>query len=196
MEGLRAFQLYLLSKMRARRAIEKALQELDAGVTEMVQAEQAMVALGVETPGHPAQLYRELLGQPISSAKDMQIEESSPFANSLSLRFKLPLWPSFDFTVHEHPTGYAWGISFIRGHGIPSPNLLSAIDLKPWGFEITEIYRSFGVPELIDGWNRQEDLVYKIQENPFGHMKRYVLYFDYGLLQHFEPLEDIGTFHI
>jgi hypothetical protein len=182
----RGFQLYLLSRMSAKPLIAAALRTLGATEAESLDARGEALSLEFETPGHPAQLYRGVLGAPAAINRDLRIASTSPFAGSCALRFRLPLWPALDYVVHEHPTGYAWSPGFGRAGGFPTPALDSAADIHPFDLVIDEVTHRFGSPKTEDAWTNWELLTYRIPESPGGPLTELLLCFDFNLLQTIE----------
>jgi hypothetical protein len=181
----RTFQLYLLSHMRSKECVRKALVELDASEEAMRQAYQTADQLGFEAT-HAETLYTDALGSPTSSAVDLSIDPSSPFAGSLLLRFSLSAWPGFDFALRAHPTGYAWGRCFVRPLEVATPLLTAVGDLIPWRFVETEVANAFGPSKSEDAWAGWEDRSYLIPGSIGGPARRYLLRFDMALLQTIE----------
>jgi hypothetical protein len=181
----RTFQLYLLAHMRSKECVRKALVELDASEDEMHRAYQTADQLGFEAT-HAAGLYTDALGSPTSSAPDLSIDLSSPFAGSLLLRFSLSAWPGLDFALRAHPTGYAWGRCFLRSLEVATPLLTAVGDLIPWRFVETEVAKAFGPSKSEDAWAGWEDRSYSIPGSIGGPAQRYLLRFDMGLLQTLE----------
>jgi hypothetical protein len=182
-----AFQLYLLSQMRPAAVVDAALQSIRATREDLARASDAAVRFGFDSPVHSAQLYREVLGEPSASEKDLSVAPDSPLGGSTILHFNLTLWPGFDFVVREHPDGYAWGAGFDRTRGTAVPGLRSILDLCQWGFQESEVTARLGPPTREDAWSGWEDLSYPIRESPSGPVRRFVLRFDLNLLQSWSP---------
>jgi len=183
------FQLHLLSRMRATSKVDDALQRLSASRQDAARADEEAERLGFYEPIHAAQLYREVLGVPFRCEPERSIGPDSPFAGSTILRFRLPLWPEFDFLVREHPTGYAWGRGFDRTENTKAPPLRSVADLSPWAFVEAEVTTCLGQPNREDAWSGWEDLSYMIAESEGASRRRYLLGFDLNLLQTISLME-------
>src|ERR1700749_2877335 len=95
-ETVRQFSLYLLSEMRASKQVGDALDVLGATHGEMNAAAELVARSGFLTPGHPFKLYQNWLGSP-HTTEALSAEAASSFAGSHSHRFRLELWPGFDF---------------------------------------------------------------------------------------------------
>lgn len=185
------FQLYLLSKMRAdKEVIQQAINSMGASYDDLQLSTQKMISIGFETLGHSATLYSTVLGEPYVVEPDVDDVPPS-FLGSFTLRFKLPLWPLFDFVVHQHPSGYAWNMGFSRSKSNSRmPTLECITDLVPWNFTSQEITGKFGQPKQEDAWSGWEDLSYRIPEFPGGYAKKYLLRFDFNLYQSFRILQE------
>lgn len=186
-DELRQFLLYLLSTMRVPRDFEEmALKQLSASEEDKATAKEAMIAMGFETIGFAAKLYRKVLGEPVAVT---QIDDGvipDAFRGSWTLRFRLPLWPDFDFVVNEHPDGQAWDTRFERTMGAQIPPLDSISDLQSWKFVKDEVTNCFGTVESGDAWDNWEELYCVIPSSTDGPLRRCLLHFDYQLLQSFE----------
>ena len=189
MMGLFTFELYLLSRMRAASKVDETLQRLNATRLDAERAAAAAEEYGFEEPGHSAQLYRDVLGAPVSSEPDLSLGPDSPFAGSTVLRFGLPVWPGFEFVVREHPAGYAWGGGFDRAKGVAVPPLRGLADLRPWQFVEAEVTAGLGRPFSVDAWSGWEDLCYTVELSPEEPPRRYLLQFDLNLFQTISPYD-------
>jgi hypothetical protein len=170
--------------MHAVRQVDAALVILGADRTDLAAAIRE--ASEFESVPHAADLYRTVLGPPVSD----EIEEGetpagvdASRADSRTLRFHLPLWPGMHFAVRKHPSGYAWGVGFVRRVGGRTPRLETAADLAPWTFVDSEITKRFGRPRTEDDWSDWRNLSYSIEEFPGGRIRRFMLTFDFRLLQ-------------
>lgn len=184
------FQLYLLSVMRVQPSIlEAALKHLEATEEDLKVANDKMTAYGFGAMGAPSRLYREMLGDPILVQSLDNSVIPAVFNGSQSLFFKLPLWKDFEFVVNESRDGQAWDPGFRRpvsdSHAVlPS----SFIDLKPWKFVKEEITYCFGTPKNGEGWDYWEELYFQIPPAPGESPLKYLLVFDFNLLQSIESM--------
>jgi hypothetical protein len=181
------FQLYLLSVMRVQSSVLRAaLQQLQATEHDLQSAKEAMIALGFNVAGVKVELYHKVLGEPFAIQHIDASSIPATFHGSRSLRFRLPLWPDFDFVVNEDPNGYAWNAAFRRSQTELQPLLDSIVDLKTWKFTKEDVTNRFGMPEHGDGWDCWEELYYMMPLTVGGQNRRCFLLFDYNLLQSFE----------
>jgi hypothetical protein len=67
--------------------------------------------------------------------------------------------------------------------GGSTPLLETAADLTPWSFVDTEITNRFGHPRTEDDWSDWKSLSYSIEMFPGGPLRRFMLTFDFRLLQ-------------
>lgn len=186
-DELRQFLLYLLSSMRVPRDLEEVvLRQLRASEEDKATAREAMTTIGFETIGFPAKLYRRVLGEPVAVTQINDETTPDAFCGSRALRFRLPLWPDFDFIVNEHPDGQAWDPHFERTMGMQVPAFDSITDLQSWKFVKDEVTNRFGTPEFGDAWDYWEELYYMIPSSTGSPLRRCFLLFDYKLLQSFE----------
>jgi hypothetical protein len=184
------FQLYLLSRMRASARVDDALRALGATRGDLSLSALSAQRMGFEEPGHSTDLYRAVLGEPHTVEPAHDIAADSPFVGSRILRFSLSSWSDFDFSVREHPSNYAWGVGFERAHAAVIPTLQSVVDLAPWGFVEAEVTARLGEPTRTDAWSDWEDLCYSSLDAA-GVMRRYLLQFDFNLLQNISVLDEV-----
>lgn len=184
-DKVRLFQLYLLSVMRVSpAALSKALEQFNSTEAELAEVKRSMKGLGFEMMGGPnADFYRDLLGTPVSEAPIDNVQLPEVFRDSKALRFKLPLWPDFDFVVNELPDGGTFDPSFRRSLGGQVPPLNSLSDLQPWRFVKEEVDDRFGLPEFGDAWDSWEDVDYIIPKSAGEQPHKCSVIFDFNLLQ-------------
>jgi hypothetical protein len=184
----RLFQLYLLSRMRAEAAVVEALRRLQASSEDLGAAAAAAEEAGFEGPFHSASLYTQVLGAPAASAPDVAPVANPAFAGSLLHRYHLELWPELDFVVRETRDGQPWGVGFARPPGASAPPLSSLQDLAPWRFVEEEVAARLAGRKSEDAWSGWEDLSCLVPVTPGGPPRRYLLGFDFNLLQTIAPL--------
>ncbi len=182
----RTFQLYLLSRMRAETRVTAALAALGATRADLPGAVAEAVAFGLETPGHRAALYSDILGAPVREVQDAAREV--PFAGSTRLAFDFEIFPGVELGVGRHPEGWAFDVGFDRRRGMAVPHLASSADLAAWMFVKAEISARFGTPTTEDAWSGWEDLSYRIPPEEGASPMMMLLRFDVGLLQSAEVL--------
>jgi hypothetical protein len=182
----RSFQIYLLSKMRAGERVDEALTVLRASREDFPRVDAEAFALGLETPGHRAQLYVDMLGPPVRESPHGYEEQ---FTGSTRLAFALDVFPEVEFIVARHPRGDAFELCFARRGGSARPPLATAADLAPWKFVIEEVTARFGEPKIEDDWSFWADLSYWIPPAEGAAPVPMMLRFDRGLLQIVEPLD-------
>jgi hypothetical protein len=180
------FQLYVMSRMRARSEITSALRELKASSADLDGAALAAERFGFEETGHSADLYKDAIGPPHTIEEDVTTSDER-FRNSVIMRYRLQAWPAFDFVVRRAPMGYAWGRGFLRAAEVTTPPLGNVADLTPWRFVESEVSVRFAGRKSEDAWSDWEDFSYLIPTK-HGLVRRYLLQFDWNLLQAVFPL--------
>lgn len=184
-DTVRLFQLYLLSVMRVNPLVlNRALTRLASSPGEMDEVRQLMKGRGFQTiGGPPVEFYREMLGQPTS--EEVINNETIPevFHGSKALRFKLSLWPDFDFVVNELPDGGTFDSCFRRSKNVSVPPLTNFSELKSWQYVKEEVYARFGPPQFGDAWDSWEEVYYMISLSPGEPPRKCLVMFDFNLLQ-------------
>jgi len=175
--------------MHAERQASKALTFLSATRGELESAKARITALGLATPGHSVDLYTRLLGPPLDVTTFHSLSETGVFANSLGLRFHLPLWPELDFIVNQTTEGMAWGWTFVRSRGSQPPVITSLRDLTLWSLVVGD-FKQFEPLEREDAWNHWESRWLMIPLSPGGPVRRCLVEFDFELLQKIHDPED------
>lgn len=181
-ERARLFQLYLLAAMRPGPAVDTALRSLSASAADMRGAAEAVRATGVEQLEAGLRPYRELLGQPRRVVLAQELSPGGPMDGSQAYAFRLPLWPGFNFLVHEHPSGFVWGLRFARGEAPPPAPITSIRDLVPWSLVREEFLARCPAAQGEDAWGTFCDYSVWLSEVPGGAMHEVVVGFDFDLL--------------
>lgn len=181
-ERSRLFQLYLLAAMRPGPAVAAALRALGASAADMRDAAEAVRASGVERLEAGLRPYRDLLGPPRRVAPTQGLSPGSGLAGSRAYTFPLPLAPGFDLLVHEHPSGFVWGLGFVRGEAPPPGPVTSARDLRPWMMGREEFLARCPAAQREDAWGTFCDYSLWLPEAPGGAMREVVVGFDFDLL--------------
>jgi hypothetical protein len=183
MPYVREFELYLLSQMKARDAVDNALTAVGIPAKDLDAIRAGKLATALASPGHNAQLYVDVLGEPVESAVVGGLKPNSPFAGSTAMRFRLPLWPEFFFVVNRHPSGFAWGPRFERPRGKRPPGVKTVADLMPWRFVEDDFVDLGANLRLEDAWNDWKTTWYEVPLAPQGPVASCLLVFDFHLLQ-------------
>jgi hypothetical protein len=183
-ERARLFQLYLLAAMRPGPAVDGGLHALGASREEMRGAAEAVRATGLEQLEAGLGPYRELLGEPRRAGPALGLPPASPLSGSQAYAFRLlPLWPAFDFLVHEHPSGFVWGLRFARAAPAPTPAPITSIgDLRPWSLVREEFLARCPFAQQEDAWGTFCDYSLWLPSSPGGAMHEVVVGFDFDLL--------------
>jgi hypothetical protein len=177
----RSYQLYLLFQMNRSPKVEAALARLGADQVAMVEAvERVGNQMGLNEPGHGIELYRQLLGPPLDTALEPDVDAAGSFVGSLRHRYHLPLWPEFDFIIRSHPEGWAWGPRFIRAAGSTAPTPARIVDLEPWSMLESEVLARFGPFYEEYAFNHSSEAIYLL--DPSTGL-RASLAFDFQLFQ-------------
>lgn len=181
MSNMRDFELYLLSMMRCDYLVDEALVSLQAARHDLKTANDIMTSLGVGTvpPAH-GEFFHRMLGEPI-----VLEEEAAHWASEeyIPWRFRLSLWPSFDFLMSRHSSGMTYIEGFVRAYDQLAPIPKAVSDLSPWNFVDDDLKQVFHCLDDSDAWPPRKSLVYAIPETPGGVIRQYILDFDFNLLQ-------------
>jgi uncharacterized protein YjbI with pentapeptide repeats len=167
-------ELWLLSKMSSPR-VPDALAALGKRDDDM-RAVAAALAEVFERPGHEAGEYRRVLGAPRATSLS---GATGSFAGSFRHAYVLPLWPDVELIVHEHPTGYAWGVGF-QGGLAALPDDLATID--PWRWTAATLRAAAQATEIVEEWSYDLEAILT-----FAGGRRFRARFDLELLQSWEP---------
>jgi hypothetical protein len=186
---MRFFELYLLSRMRAQDRVSIALTALGASRTDMGASRAQAVRMGFEEAVHSADLYKEVLGAPRSTHPDQSPNLTGAFAGSVLHRFRLTIWPDFDFGVREAPSGFSWGMGFFRPVGTKLPVLASVADLVAWAVLEADATARFAGRQMEDAWSGWENVSYLIPPSVGEPNVRYLLGFDWNILQTIRVME-------
>jgi hypothetical protein len=183
MKDLVAFELYLMSHMRGRAAIDAALASLGLSIENIAEAENRVVpTMGFfDMKAHSLDAYIRVLGAPTETALDEGCADSQAFAGSQRYRFHLPSWPELDFVLRTHPEGWVFGPEFVRKIGAAIPSPTSPRELRPWTIVESEVVAKLGPFASEDAWNRGKDATYVVEEA--GARREIALVFDFALLQ-------------
>jgi hypothetical protein len=181
-ERVRLFELYLLAALRPGPAVTAALRTLSVSAEDMRAAADAVRATGVEQLEAGLRPYRDLLGPPRRVAPAQGLTPGSRMSGSQGYAFRLPLWPAFDFLVHEHPSGFVWGLRFVRGEAPPTAPITSIRDLRPWSLVREEFLARCPAALQEDAWGTFCDYSLWLCEAPGGAMHEVVVGFDFDLL--------------
>jgi hypothetical protein len=181
----RIFQLYLVSFMRVDAdVLRETLRQLRSTEAELEAVKKIMKERGYEMIGGPRiEFYLEMLGQPVCEEPIDNNTLPEVFHDSKALRYKLALWPDFDFVVNELADGRTFDACFRRSITADVPSLKAFSDLEPWKFVKEEVDARFGPPLVGDAWDNWEELYYMIPKSPGESANNCALLFDFNLLQ-------------
>jgi hypothetical protein len=193
MNGLTAFELYLMSLMRGQAKIAPALGSLGISADSMREAADRMehVAGFLDFTAREIDAYTGILGAPIEITAEPGIGPDESFSRSQRYRFHLPLWPSFDLILRAHPAGWIWGPEFVRRSGVPVPEVDSVRELEPWTIAESEVISRFGPFASEEAWNLGKDATYVVEEA--GERVEINLAFDLALLQGVDVVPAAGS---
>lgn len=178
------FEGYLLSKMRARSLVEEALAQ--EGLTRddlMLRAHRASHSWDLDRPGHDARVYAEAIGRPVEERILSRGEVGHVFAGSIQRLYHLHLWPKALFRVNQHPSGYAWGESFVQ----PSAVLRDPALIRPWEWVDVAIESAASVVQTIEHWDHEKDI--RVSFGEIDDTRIYEARFDFNLLQEWIRVE-------
>jgi len=183
MEGVRLLQLYLLSQMRAPGLVRGALEELGANDGELKIARHEIERYGLDAPGHPMNVYSTLLGSPLAVER---APESQPY-REVGFHFALPLWPDIRFTVWGSSHGQTGAVGFTSPLGVPALGMLRVDQLAPWHMVEAQLASTLQNGTVTDDWYPQKDFECMLAGRNDSAMTRYILRFDFNLLQEVRP---------
>lgn len=175
MDGTVLVEAYLLAQMRASDRAKAACRRLgiDPALLEEYRAEAAR--RGLDEPGHPMDVYVDLLGKPLAQK---HVDDADPYRRR-AWTFALPLWPDFVLVVYGSEAGQVGGVTFASFESAGAPPAISVID--PWRLA-EEQMANWPSLRVVDEWYPMKDYEALVQVHD-GTWARYVLQFDYGLLQ-------------
>lgn len=185
-DPLEAFQRYLLWRMQSPKK-DALLRSLDLSAERLAsEAERFGNEVGLETMGHFASIYLQILGAPESERVIRPDETSENFRDSKQLRWTLPWWPRVDWVVHVHPQGWSWNEGFQAKANARPPEDWS--QLEPWSW--TKDVLAFARHDVLDQWSYDLDarvFVRALDADGEGeHEEPYLAHFDWDLLQRWE----------
>ena len=181
MSGHLCLQLYLLAKMRARSRIDEALLSLGAHRNMLETAVTQAQAYDLEQPGHPMETYTRLIGAPAASRR---IDTADPY-RQVVYNYRLPLWPTLFFSVYGNREGQTGGVSFIAMSNTVAP-ITDPTALRPWEIVEDQI-APLSNARVVEDWYPQRDYEMQFRSSGTGDPTRYVLRFDFQLLQEVVP---------
>jgi hypothetical protein len=171
--------LYLLAQMSARELVERVT--LPVGLTfEQVRAGKALFAeRGGFKDGAPHAVYERFLGALAVGQRPVPLDPASPFGGSIAHYYRLPLWAELLLQINRHPTGYAWGMTFVQ-----DPTRFRrprrAEDVSPWNYALDGL-RSVYTWQEEDAWTDYAWDIYALPSPETGVFMRGI--FNLGVLQ-------------
>lgn len=179
MDGLRLFQVHLLSQMRAAALVGEALRRLRVDSEEVSMVDAEIAKLGLHQPGHPMALYERLIGAPFHHRIT---NDSDPYRRRFD-QYRLPLWSRFAVSVFGSSEGQTAGIVFENPHGSPSAESSSIAEIRPWSVVEDQVRPILERSRVIEEWYPMKDYESPIGPDGGGEVGTVVLQFDFGLLQ-------------
>lgn len=175
-EGVRVVTVHLLAQMRATTLVQAAYARLGVDREKADGLLRRAEALTLHRPGHSMNVYRELLGDPVS---EQRVGHSDPCAR-LRWTYSLPSWPELLLVVHGSEAGQTGELAF--GRRRDSAALQDPTDLRPWAIVEDDLCVLEGVRRVHE-WYPQRDYEVDIGGVGGDATARTVLQFDFGLLQ-------------
>lgn len=176
-----AFQLYLLSQMRARDRINNALTTLGVGYDALATAVVEIKEYGMEEPGHPMEAYTRVIGEPV--LREWHLNTADPY-REVAAHYSLPLWPLFRLSVYGNLAGQTAGICFTPK---PERQIVEIGDniesLGAWDVVEEQVRALLAGGRVVDEWYPQRDYEVLSQTCSGSSAAKYVLRFDFKLLQ-------------
>ena len=177
MNGITLVQLRLLSQMRAPALVKKAQLSLGVRETEFAQSDDLADKLLFHVPGLPMEVYSSLLGKPISE------EHLNDPYRAVVHHYTLPLWPQLRFSVWGNKQGQTGGLGFRPPVNMPTIAVDSPEQLNPWQIVADQLTSLLNASKVCDEWYPMKDYEYYLTEKDGITKRRYILCFDFNLLQ-------------
>ncbi|WP_438017194.1 hypothetical protein WMF18_41505 [Sorangium sp. So ce315] len=175
MSGTLLVEAYLLAQMRASDLVDAACRTLGLDSTSLEEYRAEAARRGLSEPGHPMSVYVDLLGEPLAQER---MDDADPYRRR-RLTFALPLWPELVLGVYGSEAGQVGGVTFASFQSAEAPPVISTI--VPWRLADEQI-ANWPKLRVVDEWHPMKDYEVHLQVHD-GTWARYVLQFDYGLLQ-------------
>lgn len=179
MDGLLLLQLFLLSQMRAAGLVRVAFHELGVNATDVAAARSEAESRGLTTPGHATWLYAGLLGR----KGEEELLASDDEYRQVAHHYHLPLWPDLRLTVVGNAAWRTAGIWFTARPDTPRLGRLSADALAPWHMVEDQLAPTLQGGRVSDEWYPQKDYECILQAASNRTTAKFVLRFDFNLLQ-------------
>lgn len=174
MDGILLVQGRILAQMRATSRVAEARHQLGLTPDVRTELDGEASALGLGEPAHPMELYRRLLGDPVSRENVVHV---NPYARRVDC-YALPLWPGFAFRVSGSEDGVVGEVGFRSW--VPQALLCDAAALEPWAAVRDQLEPILATGTVIDEWFPMRD--YKVPTGvPAG--RALLLRFDFDMLQ-------------
>jgi hypothetical protein len=127
--------------------------------------------------------YSALLGGPL---REVTTGDPDPYRR-LAHYYQLPLWTDVLLSVFGSMDRQTSGVGFVAPSSRPMNVGLRAQDLRPWRQTEGQLAALLAHAKPLDEWYPQKDYEC-VLESPAGGTARYVLRFDFSLLQEVLPL--------
>ena len=191
MNGIMLVQLRLLSQMRAPALVKKAQFSLGVRETEFAQSDDLADKLLFHLPGLPLDVYTTLLGKPISEER-----LDDPYRQVVH-HYTLPLWPQLRFSVWGNKQGQTGGLGFSAPLNMPTIIVDTPEQLNPWQIVEDQLPSLLHIAKVCDSWYPMKDYEYYHTEKDGITKRRYILRFDFNLLQEVKEIfiDENGKLH-
>ena len=174
MDGRKAFQLYLIGRMRNAQKRAAAMAEFGWAASDADSADQWARDTGVDRIGTPFSAYTTALGEPVAR---IVVPDGDPY-NRVRLAYCFPAWSALQVVVFGSVDGVVAGVAFDR-RADSGTRLETRNDLEPWRV-VRDDLETTGARILDqETWYPLWDVTCEIPR--FG--ARYTCQFDFGLLQ-------------
>jgi hypothetical protein len=179
------FEAYLLDMMRATDQVAAVLTSEGISRAELgAKAQRAVKTWQLDTPGRDAAIYQDAIGKAVSQ-RILSCDDTVPqFVGSICRLYRLPLWPKLLFQVNQHPSGFAWGESFVQDLSaitLPAPTFI-----RPWDWVLEAIEQMASKVDVLEHWNYEKDIRVVVSQG--SEQSVYLAKFDLNLLQEWTAL--------
>jgi hypothetical protein len=185
MNGSVLVQLYLLSQMRASTLVAEAVARLGMTQEDLKAARGAGWKMGLGRLVHPMDLYRRLLGEPLS---EVHSQGGDPFRRLIH-HYRLPTWPQFNLSVLGNAAGTTSGLCFSAPEGLQGSEIHSGGQLAGWSLVESQLAQVVSAATVVDEWYPMADYECSLPGAEPGAHSKWYLRFDFGLLQSAEAVE-------
>src|SRR5438105_7422924 len=139
--------------MRGQRRVNGSLSQLGVTRADLDAAAREAEGFGLETPGHPMELYFRLLGEP----EERDIHDDADPYREVVIHYRLPLWPRFRLRICGSREGQTGGIRFSKLPGEQPIDIADAEHLAPSEVVEDQVTKVLAPARVVHEWYPQRD---------------------------------------